>query len=194
MFGGAWRLYDTKVVQSLNHVWLSVTLWAAPCQASLSFTISWSLLRLMAIESLMPPNHLILSCPLLLLLSVFPSIGSFPISQLFASGGQSIRASASASVLPKSIQSWFPLGWTGWISLQSKGLSRVFSSTTVWKHPFFSTQPFFFFFFGSILPSIHDYWKSHSFDYTDLFSKVMSLLFNMLSRFVITEEGNGKPL
>ena len=145
MFGGAWRLYDTKVVQSLNHVWLSVTLWAAPCQASLSFTISWSLLRLMAIESLMPPNHLILSCPLLLLLSVFPSIGSFPISQLFASGGQSIRASASASVLPKSIQSWFPLGWTGWISLQSKGLSRVFSSTTVWKHPFFSTQPFFFF-------------------------------------------------
>ena len=66
---------------------------------------------------------------------------SFPMSQLFASGGQSIGASASASVLPVNIQDWFPLGWTGWISLQSKGLSRVFSNTTVQKHQFFGTQP-----------------------------------------------------
>ena len=70
----------------------------------------------------------------------FPGSGSFPMSQFFASGGQSIGASPSASVLPMNIQDWFPLGWTGWISLQSKGLSRVFSNTTVQKHQFFGTQ------------------------------------------------------
>ena len=69
----------------------------------------------------------------------FPASGSFPMSQFFTSGGQSIGASASASVLPMNIQDWFPLGWTGWISLLSKGLSRVFSNTTVQKHQFFST-------------------------------------------------------
>ena len=71
----------------------------------------------------------------------FPASGSFPVSQLFTSGGQSIGASASASVLPMNTQDWSPLGWTGWISLQSKGLSRVFSNTTVQKHQFFATQP-----------------------------------------------------
>ena len=76
------------------------------------------------------------SCP-----RSFPASGSFPMSQLFAWGGQSIGVSASASVLPKNNQDWSPLGWTGWISLQSKGLSRVFSNTTVQKHQFFSTQP-----------------------------------------------------
>ena len=70
----------------------------------------------------------------------FPALGSFPVSQLFPLGGQSIRASASASVLPMNIQDWFPLGWTGWISLLSRGLSRVFSNTTVQKHLFFGTQ------------------------------------------------------
>ena len=70
----------------------------------------------------------------------FPASGSFPMSQFFASGGQSIGVSASASVLPMSIQDWFPSEWTGWISLQSKGLSRVFTNTTVEKHRFFSTQ------------------------------------------------------
>ena len=70
----------------------------------------------------------------------FPASGSFPMSQLFASGGQSIGVSASASVLPMNIQDWFPLGWTGWRSLHSKGLSRVFSNTTVQKHQFLSTQ------------------------------------------------------
>ena len=79
-------------------------------------------------------------CPLLLLPSIFPSIGSFQMSQLFTSGGQSIGVSASASVLPMNIQDWFPLGWTGWISLLSKGLSRVFSNTTVQKHQFFGPQ------------------------------------------------------
>ena len=74
-------------------------------------------------------------------LQSFPASGSFPMSQLFASGGQSTGASASISVPPMNIQDWFPLGWTGWISLQSKGLSRVFSNTTVQKHQFFGTQP-----------------------------------------------------
>ena len=75
------------------------------------------------------------SCP-----QSFPASGYFPMSQFFASGGQSIRASASTSVLPVNIQDWFPLGWTGWISLQSKGLSRFFSNTTVQKHQFFGAQ------------------------------------------------------
>ena len=73
-------------------------------------------------------------------LQTFPASGSFPMSQFFTSGGQSIGVSASASVLPMNIQDWFPLGWTGWISLQSKGLSRVFSNTTVQKNQFFGTQ------------------------------------------------------
>ena len=73
-------------------------------------------------------------------LQSFPVSGSFQMSQFFASGGQSIRLSASASVLPMNSQDWFPLGWTGWISLQSKGLSRVFSNFTVQKHQFFGTQ------------------------------------------------------
>ena len=73
-------------------------------------------------------------------LQSFPASGSFPMSQFFASGGQSIGVSASASVFPMNIQGWFPLGWTGWISLQSKGLSRVFSKTTVWKHWVFFTS------------------------------------------------------
>ena len=72
----------------------------------------------------------------------FPVSGSFPVSQFFASGGQSIEVSASASVLPMNIQDWFPLGWTGWISLQSKGLSRIFSNNTVLKHQFFLIQLF----------------------------------------------------
>ena len=72
-----------------------------------------------------------------------PASGSFPMSQFFASGGKIIGASASASVLPMNIQDWFPLGWTGWISLQSKEFSRAFSSTTIWKHQFFNTQPSF---------------------------------------------------
>ena len=83
----------------------------------------------------MPSNHLIL-CRLFLL-SILPSIRLFSNDQFFASGGQSIGASALASVLPMNIQAWFPLGWTGWLSLQSKGLSRVFSNTTVQKHQFF---------------------------------------------------------
>ena len=115
------------VVQALSPVWLFVTPWTTPHQASLSFIMSQNLFKLMSIESVMPSNHLILFHPLLLLPSIFPELGSFPMSQFFALSGQSIGASASASVLSMNIQDWFPLGLTGLISLQSKGLSRVFS-------------------------------------------------------------------
>ena len=128
-------------VQWLNHVWLFATPWTAARQVSLSITNSRSLLKFMSIESMMPSSHLILCHPLLLSPSIFPSSGCFQMSQFFTSGGQSIGVSASASVLPMNIQDRSPLGWTGWISLQSKGLSRVFSNTTVQKYPFFSAQP-----------------------------------------------------
>ena len=167
----------------------SATPWNAAHQASLSFTISQSFLKLMSIESMMPSNHLILcfpfydccsvaqSCPTLCdpmncstpspgagsnscplsrwchptisssvipfssCLQSFPASGSFLMSQLFISGGQSTGASALASVLPMNIQDWFPLELAGLISLRSKGLSRVFSNTTVQRHQFFNTQP-----------------------------------------------------
>ena len=99
-----------------------------------------SLFKLMSIESVIPSNHLILCCSLLLLSSIFPSIRSFPMSLFLASGSQSFGSSASSSVLPMNIQDWFPLQMTGLISLQSKGLSRVFSNTTVQKHQFFGAQ------------------------------------------------------
>ena len=88
-----------------------------------------------------PSSHLILWCQLLLLPSIFPSIRSFPIIQLFSSGDQNTGASASTSILPRSIQSWFPLRLTDLISFLSKGLSEVFSSTTVWRHKFFGALP-----------------------------------------------------
>ena len=126
-------------VQSLSRVLVFLTPWTAACQASLSITNSQSLLKLMSIELVMPSSHLIFCHPLILLPSIFPSIRVFPISQQFASGGQSIGASASASVLLMNIQDCFPLGLTGLISLLSKGLSRVSSSTSIRKHQFFST-------------------------------------------------------
>ena len=120
------------------------TPWTAACQASLSFTISWWWCPLSVDScplSVMPSNQLILCHPLLLLTQSFPASGSFLMSQLFTSGSQSIRASASALVLLMNVQDWFPLGLTGWIFLQSKGLSRVLSSTTIRKHQFFEAQP-----------------------------------------------------
>ena len=107
---------------------------------SLSITNSRSLLKLMSIELVMPSNRLILCRPFSSCPQSLSASGSFPMSRLFAWGGQSIGVSASASILPMNTQDWSPLGWTGWISLQSKGLSRVFSSNTVQKHQFFSTQ------------------------------------------------------
>ena len=119
---------------------LFVTPWTAERQASLSITNSWSLLRLMS-ESVMPSNHHILCRPLLLPLSVFPpASSSFPKSQFFTLGGQSIGVSVSTSVLPMNIQDLFPLGLTGLVSFQSKGLSRVFSNNTIQRLQLFSSQ------------------------------------------------------
>ena len=114
-------------------------------------------------------------------LQSFPASGSFPTSWFFTSGGQSIGVSASASVIPMNIQDWLPLGQTGWIPLQSKGLSRVFSNTTVQKHQFFGTQL-------SLVQLSYPYMttgKIIALTWWTFVSKVMSLLFNMLSRFVI---------
>ena len=135
------RIFISSSVQSLSCVRLFATPWIAAYQASLSITNSQSLLKLMpiklwchpAISSSVIPFS---SCP-----QSLPASGSFPMSQLFPWGGQSIGVSASASVLPMNTQDWSPLGWIGWNSLQSKGLSRVFSNTTVQKHQFFSAQP-----------------------------------------------------
>ena len=139
------ELNHPSSVQSLSHDWHSLRLYGLQhVRLPLSITNSRSLFNLMAIELVMPSNHLILCCPLLLLLSIFTNIRVFSgESKLFASGGQSTGASASASVLPMNIQGWFPLGLTGLISLLSKGLSRVFSNTTVqMHHPIYIQQTY----------------------------------------------------
>ena len=131
--------FPVFIIQLLSHVQLFGAPWTAACQASLSFTNSWNLFNPLSwwchptISSFVAPFF---SC-----LRSFSASGSFPMSWLFISGGQSTGASASASVLPMNIQDWFPLGLTGLISLQSKGHSRIFSNTTVQKHQFFRTQP-----------------------------------------------------
>ena len=147
-----------STVHSLSCVRFFVTTRTAAHQASLSITNSWSLPRLMSIESVMPSSHLILCHPLFFPPSVLPSIRVFSSESALYIRWPSIGVSASASVLPMNIQDWFTLGWTGWISMQSKGLSRVFSNTTVQKHQFFG------FLYRSTLTSIHDYWKNHSLD------------------------------
>ena len=127
-------------VQSLSRVWLFAIPWTAAHQASLSMANTRSPPKPMSIESVMPSNHLILCRPLSSCPQSFPASGSFPRSQLFASGGQSIGVSASTSVLSTNTQDWSPLGWTDWISLQSKGLSGVFSNAMAQKHQFFWAQ------------------------------------------------------
>ena len=137
------NLCDWFVVRLLSPVWLFVTPWTTAHQASLSFTISQSLLRLMSFESVMPSNHLIFFCPQKKAIfsscpQSFLASGSFPVSRFFASGGQSIGA--SASVLPVHIQSWFSLGLKKWFDLLAvQGSLTIFSSTTIQKHQFFST-------------------------------------------------------
>ena len=120
----------------------SVTPWTTARQASLCITNSQSLLKLMSTESLMPSNHLILCHPLFLPPLIIPSKRIFSNELVICIRCKvlEIGVSASASVLPKNIQDWFPLGLTSWISLQTKGLSRVFSNTTVQKHQFFGAQ------------------------------------------------------
>ena len=135
------------VVQSLSCVWLIVTPWTAACQPSLSITISQSLFKLMSIESVMPSSHLVLYHPLLLLPSIFPNIRVFFNESAlhmrwpkYCSFSFSISPSNEGLVDFLTIHGWFPLGLAGWIFLQSKGLARVFSNTTVQKHQFFSAQ------------------------------------------------------
>ena len=123
-------------------------------------------------------------------LQSFPTSGSFQMSQFFPAGGQSLGGSASASVLPMNIQDWFPLGWTVWISLKSKGLSRVFSNTTVQKHQIFGAEL-------SLYPTLTSHMttgKAIALTRRTFVNKVMSLLFNMLSRLVITFLSSSKHL
>ena len=136
----AHHMYSFISVQLLSNVQLFETPWTAAHQASLSITNSWSLLKLMSIKPVMPSNHLILCHPILLLPSIFPNIRVFSNESALPIGGQSIGVSALTSVLPMNTQVWSPLGWTGWISLLWKGLSRVFSNTTVQKYQFFCAQ------------------------------------------------------
>ena len=166
-------------IPSHSHVWLFQTPWTAAGQASLSITNSWSLLTLTSIELVMPSNHFILCHPLLMP-SIFPNIKVFSNESVLRIS-QSTGASASALVLPMNIQDWFPLGLTGLISLLSRELSRVFSNTTVQKHQFSSAA----FFMVQLSHSYMTTGKNHSFDSMDFVGKVMTLLFNMLSRLVI---------
>ena len=151
-------------VQLLSRVQLFVTPWTEALQASLSFTISRSLLKLMSIKLIMPSNHIMPVTPFFSCLQSFPASVSFPVRHLFASCGQSTGASASASVLPINTQGWFPLGLTVLISLLSKGLARVFSA------PQFESinSSVLSLLYGPTLIAIRDYWKNHSFDYRDL--------------------------
>ena len=163
---GACSLYKRRALfLSLSYVWLFAAPRTAASQAPLSFTVSWSSLKFMSIESMIPSNHLILCRPLFLpAFNLSQHQGFFSVSQLFTSGGQRTEASASASVLLMNIKCWFPWGLTGWTSLLSKELSRVFSGITVWKHQCFSTQCLY----CPTLTSIYGYWKNHSFDYRSL--------------------------
>ena len=148
------------LVQLLSSVRLFATPWTEAYQASLSFTIPGVCSNSCSLIWWCHPIILSSAVPFSSCLQSFPGSGSFLMSQLFTSGGQSIGTSASASILPMNIQDWSPLRGTGWISLQSKGLSRVFSNTTVQKHQFFGAQLFN----SATLMSVHDYWKTHSFD------------------------------
>ena len=166
---------------SVTYSWGFATTWTMACQTSLLITNSQSYLKLKSVNSVMPSNHLILCRPLLLLPPIIPASGYLPMSQLFASDGQNIVASASASVLATTTQDWFLLGLTGLTSLQSKGPSRIFSNTIVQKHEFFGTQ------LSSQSNSHIHTWLLETIALTrwTFVGKVMSLLLNMLSRLVI---------
>ena len=132
--------FQFSSVQSLRHVWLFATPWIAARQACLSITNSRSSPKLMSIESVMPSSHLILCRPLFLLPPIPPSIRVFSNDSNLRMRWPKYRSFSFSNKLPKNTQDWSPLEWTGWISLQSKGLSRVFSNTTVQKHQLFGAQ------------------------------------------------------
>ena len=159
----------------LSCVRIFATPWTAAHQASLSITNSWSLLKLM------PSNHLIL-CHSLLLPSISPRIKVVLMSWPFASDGQNIKVSASASVLLMNIQDWFPLGLTGLVSLQFKRLSSLLQHFKKIKRISSSVLSFLC---GPTLTSRHDYWKAITLTRWTFVNKEMSLFFNMLSKFVI---------
>ena len=148
-------------VQSLSHVQLFATPWTTACQASLSITSSRSLLKLMSIESVMPSTISSSVVPFFSCPQSFPASGSFQMSQLFTSGGQSIRVSALLSVLPVNTQDWSPLGWTGWIPPCSPRDSQESSPISQFKSINSSALSFLH---SPTLPSIHDHWKNHSLD------------------------------
>ena len=157
-------LVQVSSVQSLSSVRLFVTLWICstsglPVHHQLPERAQSHVHRVS--DAIQPAHPLLNPSPLL---QSFPVSGSFHMSQFFASGGQSTRVSASTSVLPMNIQDWFPLWWTGCISLQSKGLSRVFSNTTLQNINSLSLS----FLYSPALTSIHDYWKNHNLDWMDL--------------------------
>ena len=144
----------------------------------------------MSIEQVMPSNPLILCRPLLLLPLNVPSIRAFSNESVFWSGGQSVGVSASASVLPINIQDWFPIGWTGSISLQSKGDSQESPPTPQFESISSSTLGLPY---GLTLTSIHDYWKNHSFDYIDLRRACNVSVFNMLSLLQLFYKSQEEP-
>ena len=147
-------------VQSLSYIRLLATPWIATCQVSLSITSSWSSPKPMSIESVMPSSHLILCQPLLLPPPIHPSIRLFSNeSTLYMRWPKYWSFSVNISSFNEH-PGLISLGWTGWIFWQSKGLSRVFSNTTVQKHQLFGHD----FLYSPIITSIHDYWKNHSFD------------------------------
>ena len=154
-------------VQSLSCVWLFLTPWTAARQASLSITNAWNFLKLMSIKSVMPSNHLILCRPLLLLPSIFPNIRSFPVSQLLTSGGHSIGASASATVLPVNVQVWSPCCPRDSQESSPEPQFKNISSSVLCL------------LYCPALTSIHDYWKKNiALTIWTFVGKVMSLLFN----------------
>ena len=153
-------ILTTSSVQSLSHVQLFAILWTVACQASLSFTTSQSLLKLMSIESVMPSTISSSVIPFSSCFQSFPASGSFPMSQFLASGGQSTGDSALASILPMNIQNRFPLGWTGLTPCCPRD-SEKSSPTPQFKSINSSALSFLY---SPILTSILDYWKKHSFN------------------------------
>ena len=133
-------VFQFSLVQSLSHVWLFAAPWMAAQQASLSIKNSRSSLKLMFIQPVMPSSHLILCHSLLLLPPIPPSIRVFSNESTLCMRWLKYWSFSFSIILPMNTQDWSPLGWTGWISLQSKGLSRVFSKTTVQKRQFFGAQ------------------------------------------------------
>ena len=152
-------MFQFSSIQSLCRVWVFATPWTAALQASLSITNTQSPPKPMSIKSVMPSNHLILCCPLLLLPSIFPSMRVFSNESALRIWRPKYGVSASTLVLSMNTKDWSPLEWIGWI-LKSKGLSRVFSNTTVQKHQSFGTQ-----LSSQSNSHIHtDHWKNHSLD------------------------------